>query len=290
MAEAGLPEHWSWLSLKTPTLPPATHTNTALIHGQQRFIVVDPGTPDANEQARLLEAMEALLGRGLAFEGIFLTHQHVDHIGAVGAIQGWWADRGEGAAGLFGHEETFVALSADAASGPRTEIEDGQELDLGGVRLRAVHTPGHTRGHLSLVERAHKVAYGGDLVASQGTIIVNPPDGDMAAYLDSLRRVKAMGLSALLPSHGGLIEDVEGHLGHYIEHRLRREALVLGALTDAPLRPDELLPAAYPEVPVSLYPLAQRSLLAHLLKLVDEGRAMRHGGRWSAPVGKNDAG
>ena len=280
-----LPETWTLLSLRAPTLPPATHTNTALI-GAARFVVVDPGSPYADQQAILLRAVVERLEAGALLEGIVLTHHHGDHTGGVEALRGSLAAHGLKGVPVMAHALAFESASSlKVPATDRHHLEHGDVISLGGSRLKVLHTPGHTRGHLALLDVPPAVLYGGDMVASKGTIIVNPPEGDMAAYLDSLAMLSRLDLRLLVPSHGAPIEEVEAHLSHYVEHRLKREALVLGALSDTLKRPDELLPGAYPEVPVKLYPLAQRSLLAHLIKLKDEGRAREVGGRWHRAEG-----
>jgi glyoxylase-like metal-dependent hydrolase (beta-lactamase superfamily II) len=125
------------------------------------------------------------------------------------------------------------------------------------------------------------------MVASIGTIIVEPDDGgDMAVYLDSLRRLRKLGAAPLLPAHGPPVidkRDANGKLDFYVQHRLEREAKVLAALSAKPRAVEELVPPAYPEVPPQIWPLAARSLLAHLYKLEKEGRARRYeDGRWVA--------
>jgi glyoxylase-like metal-dependent hydrolase (beta-lactamase superfamily II) len=121
----------------------------------------------------------------------------------------------------------------------------------------------------------------GDMVASVGTIIVEPDDGgDMAVYLEQLRRLRALNASLLLPAHGPPIEDANGKLDFYVKHRLEREARVRAALTDRAQTVAELVPPSYPDVLPQVWPLAARSLLAHLYKLEKEGGAQRVGERW----------
>ena len=151
-------------------------------------------------------------------------------------------------------------------------------------------TPGHASGHVALWDAAAGVLAAGDMVASEGTILVAPPDGDMACYLASLERLLALeGLRQMVPAHGEVIEDPEGVLRHYIAHRLMREGRALQALKPESQTLLAMLPEVYPEVSPLLYPLAQQSLLAHLIKLEGEGRARRDGdgggARWAASDG-----
>jgi ribonuclease/clavin/mitogillin len=107
-----------------------------------------------------------------------------------------------------------------------------------------------------------------------GTIIIDPPEGDMRLYLRSLERLRGLGARWLLPAHGAPVSEPDMLLGHYLRHRLDREARVLDALSPTPTPIPDLVPRAYPDVAPAIYPLAARSLLAHLLKLRDEGRAI----------------
>jgi glyoxylase-like metal-dependent hydrolase (beta-lactamase superfamily II) len=262
---------WDVLPLETPTLPPGTHTNCALV-GAGPFLVVDPGSPYEAEQARLVAALETRPREG--FLGVFLTHHHADHTGALGAVRAWLGQKLD----VYAHPDTLAKL--DLPADRLVPTEDSARLAVGGGLLGAMHTPGHTRGHMALVDAEQGWAYVGDLVASQGTILVDPPDGDMAAYLDSLARVRALGLRRAIPSHGDPLDDPDAWLGFYISHRLAREQKVLAALEGAWEPLEDLLPRAYADAAPAAWPLARRSLLAHLLKLLDEGKAQREGARW----------
>jgi endoribonuclease LACTB2 len=264
------------LPLRTPTLPPATRTNCYLIGDAASAVVIDPATPYADEQARLDAWLEELCIR---VTEIVLTHHHVDHV----------ADATRLAAKLGGvpvaaHAETAARVRGRVAV-TRT-LDDGARLDYGPRGLRAVFTPGHAPGHLCFVDEAAGAIVAGDMVASIGTIIVEPDDGgDMRVYLESLRRLRRevdAGAATLLPAHGPPITDGGARLDFYVAHRLEREGRVVAALGDAPAELTALVPAAYPDVAPAVYPLAARSLLAHLQKLEYEGRARRHeDGRWS---------
>ena len=147
-------------------------------------------------------------------------------------------------------------------------------------------TPGHAPGQLCFVDAKAKAIVAGDMVASVGTIIIEPDDsGDMRLYLESLKRLRGevdAGATRLLPAHGPPIVDGGARLDFYVAHRLEREARVAATLDAAPATLEALVPAAYPDVPAAIYPLAARSLLAHLQKLEYDGRARRHeDGRWS---------
>ena len=157
------------------------------------------------------------------------------------------------------------------------------ELDAG-VTLTAIHTPGHASNHLCYRLDEEKTLFTGDHVMQLSTVVINPPDGDMAAYLSSLVALQSRGLRWLAPGHGFLVAEPNAVLQGLVAHRLRREAKVLAALQA--LREgstDDLLPRVYDDVPAALHAVARRSLLAHLIKLQQDGRAQSADGqRWSS--------
>jgi glyoxylase-like metal-dependent hydrolase (beta-lactamase superfamily II) len=164
-------------------------------------------------------------------------------------------------------------------------LRDGEARALRGEpgrRLRVVYTPGHAPGHCCFIEEQTGIALAGDLVATWGTILIDPSEGSMRAYLDSLQTLRDRAPRVLLPAHGGAISAVREKLDAYIEHRLWREERVLAALRAAGrARAADLVPDAYADVAAKLFPLAERSLRAHLVKLEEEGRAVRDGDEWS---------
>ncbi|MEM9114175.1 MAG: MBL fold metallo-hydrolase [Myxococcota bacterium] len=259
------------LPLRSPTLPPATHTN-AYILGHERMVVVDPATEDESERARLLRVLNRI---HRPLEAIFLTHHHADHVAAAA----WLKD--ETGAPIWAHPETarLVDLPVDDL------FEDGDELDLGrdeqGRKFlwRLLHTPGHAAGHLCLQDErpGARGLICGDMVASIGTIIVDPDDGDMATYVAQLERLEALGDTILMPSHGGPIFDGATKLRQYIDHRRARSEKVRAALEafGVPARPEDLLPQAYADADPKVWPLAARSCLAHLIEGVTLGWAER---------------
>jgi glyoxylase-like metal-dependent hydrolase (beta-lactamase superfamily II)/8-oxo-dGTP pyrophosphatase MutT (NUDIX family) len=209
--------------LRTPTLPPATHTSAYLL-GNGPMVLVDPGSPFPEEQAKLHAAVEAAattLGRELA--AIWVTHHHPDHVGGVAA-----------AATRFG-----VPVAAHAATAERlvargipvdANLADGERRELGdGFHVRVVHTPGHTRGHLSFLVEEDGALVCGDLLSALSTIVIDPPEGDMGEYLASLERCRALAPRFLFPAHGPVLRDGPRVLARLVEHRLTREARVLAA-------------------------------------------------------------
>jgi glyoxylase-like metal-dependent hydrolase (beta-lactamase superfamily II) len=251
------------LALRTPTLPPATTTN-ALCLGGERFLVIEPATPDPTEQARLIDLVARLRADGREPVALVVTHHHSDHVGAVERLQDALA------LPLWAHGATAQRVRWPVAR----ELADGDLLVLGGVEVEVVHTPGHAPGHVVLWERGSGLAHGGDMIAGLGTILIDPDDdGSMATYLDSLRRLAALPLTRVVPAHGPAIDDPGAVFAHYIAHRLAREAKLLGALSTRPAGLAELVSRVYDDVDPRLHGVAGRSLRAHLEKLVAEGRA-----------------
>ncbi len=266
MSDHDLPEGAVRLHLRTPTLPPATATNT-LIVGGSRLAVIEPATPFDDQRSRLDERIASLAADGRTVAAVLVTHHHVDHVGYAEAL----AQRL--GVPIVAHHETAERVGFDVDQVWR----GGETLDLGeGYVIEGVFTPGHAPGHLVYHERKTGLAYAGDMVAAEGTILIDPDDdGDMRAYLKSLARLKALGARALVPSHGKVLHDPDAVVDFYIQHRLAREAKVLAGLAEGPLTADDLLARAYADTPKFLWPLAARSLEAHLVKLESEGRVVR---------------
>jgi glyoxylase-like metal-dependent hydrolase (beta-lactamase superfamily II) len=151
--------------------------------------------------------------------------------------------------------------------------------------LRVIHTPGHASNHLCYLLEEEQTLFTGDHVMQGSTVVINPPDGDMAAYLESLRALLREELHWLAPGHGFLIERPAEAINRLVKHRLAREAKVVDALRASGASDvAQLLAQVYDDVPLRLHPVAQRSLTAHLLKLAADGRARESAGRWQLTV------
>jgi glyoxylase-like metal-dependent hydrolase (beta-lactamase superfamily II) len=162
-------------------------------------------------------------------------------------------------------------------------LDDGDEVVLAGPRpqrWRCLHTPGHAPGHLCLLDEERRVAIVGDMVASEGTILIDPIEGDLARYLVELERLERLAPALALPAHGAPIADPPALFRHYIRHRLGREAKVVAALGPSAASLDDLLPRVYDDAPAAIWPVARLSLWSHLLKLEREGRALADAGGW----------
>jgi glyoxylase-like metal-dependent hydrolase (beta-lactamase superfamily II) len=161
-------------------------------------------------------------------------------------------------------------------AGPIAPLAGG---DLLGGRWRVLHTPGHARGHVVFHDQRSGAILAGDMVSTLSTIVVDPPEGDMAVYLDSLARLQALAPRTLYPAHGGPALDGVAKLAEYREHRKVREGKVLAALS-RPGTLSEITARAYDDTPAQALPVAERSCLASLQKLEAEGKARREGARW----------
>jgi glyoxylase-like metal-dependent hydrolase (beta-lactamase superfamily II)/8-oxo-dGTP pyrophosphatase MutT (NUDIX family) len=250
------------LPLRTPTLPPATHTNAFLL-GHRQAVLVDPATPFEDEIERLSGALAAAREQGLEILAVWLTHHHPDHVGAVEVVR---RDLG---VPVCAHPLAAGPLARQGISIDR-ELHDGDRVVLAGdppLPVRVYHTPGHTRGHLCFYEENTGSLIAGDLVSALSTIVIDPPEGDMDDYLESLRRMAELAPSTLFPSHGPVVLAAVDKLEELRGHRLEREAQVLAAWRAGKRRAAEMVADIYPEVPASVHPVAARQVQAHLDRL-----------------------
>jgi glyoxylase-like metal-dependent hydrolase (beta-lactamase superfamily II) len=205
---------------RTPTIPPATHTNCYIL-GEREVIVVDPASPDPDEQTRLDRILAA---RSVNIREIWLTHLHRDHVGGANHL------RERTGAPIAAHPITARDLKGvvevDREFAPDESVAfDGDP----GWTFRVLHTPGHARGHVCIFDERCGSLLTGDLMAGFGTIVIDPPEGHMATYLESLRRMHDLPVTALFPAHGPVIANAKARIQEYIDHRLQRERKILAA-------------------------------------------------------------
>ena len=259
--------------VRTPTLPPATHTNCYVIGGTE-LIVIDPASPYEEEQKALDDFLDTLISEGRRVREILITHHHQDHIGGADHLSKRLN------VPVAAHKLTAEKIS-DRVTVDRY-IEDGEVIELSGDpgwRIEALLTPGHTRGHLCFYEQKTGALLSGDLIVGIGTVVIDPPDGNMLQYFDSLKRVRTLPkLSALFGAHGPSIGSAVNKIDEYLQHRTQRESKILDAVRQGAGTPGEIVQLAYTDVAPALYPLAERSIMAHLEKLEEEERVARRDG------------
>ncbi len=271
-----LSPHVIRLTAPNPGVMTGPGTNSYLVGGGPRnqWAVIDPGPADAAHVAALQAAAPGPI------RWIFATHTHLDHSPACALL------RAATGAPVLGRVAAH-ASGQDPSFAPDEVLGGGEHLSLDdGLSLRAVHTPGHASNHLCYLLEEEKTLFTGDHVMQRSTVVINPPDGDMAAYLDSLRSLCDLELDWLAPGHGFLMDQPRRVFEALIAHRLRREAKVLAALQPLPeAAAERLLPVVYDDVPERMHPIALRSLHAHLNKLRDDGKAVEQQQRWSVRLG-----
>jgi glyoxylase-like metal-dependent hydrolase (beta-lactamase superfamily II)/8-oxo-dGTP pyrophosphatase MutT (NUDIX family) len=251
--------------LQTETLAPATHTN-AFVIGDRELAIVDPGTSDPADLAPLYEVVDAVLAAGGKVKAILLTHRHRDHLLGADIVR----------------ERYGAPVWGDASIGDRVkldrELHDGDSIDLPGPharRLVAHASPGHARSHFVFLEESSRTLLAGDLVSTLGTVVINPPDGNMGEYLRSLERIRALKATALLPGHGPPSRGVDHLFVALLEHRRARESRVMRALERGPMAFEALREEVYKDTPGASPEWSARTLEAHLEKLVEEGKVQR---------------
>lgn len=250
------------LVARNPGFMTGPGTNTYLI-GEDRTLVLDPGPEDAVHVDRILAET------GGRIEGIVATHTHPDHSPAARSLA-----QASGAS-VFGRPAPLTGRQ-DSTFAPTQVLNDGDALRAGSLTLRVIHTPGHASNHLCFLLEGAGLLFTGDHLMQGSTVVIGPPDGNMNQYLQSLERLQREPVIRLAPGHGVVIEDAQAEIARIIAHRLQREARVVDRLRLAG-RADvaTLVTAVYDDVDPRLHPLAQSSLLAHLLKLEEDGRVQR---------------
>lgn len=249
------------LTAPNPGVMTGPGTNSYLV-GTGELAVVDPGPDPAGEFGTgHVEALAEAGGGRIRW--IVVTHTHPDHSPGAAALKA-----------LTGAE--LIGFDGRDGFTPDRAVGDGFTVAGEGFTLRAVHTPGHASNHLCWLLTEEALLFSGDHVMGGSTLVIAPPDGDMAVYLDSLKRLLVLDppLAAIGPGHGPLLTDPRRTVVAVIAHRLGREEAVALALARAGTATvDELLPAVYPDVSDELRPVAAKSLWAHLRKLAADGRA-----------------
>ena len=235
-------------------------TNSYLF-GKGEVIVIDPGP--AIEQH--IDAIRKAADGDIRY--ILVTHTHSDHSPAAMVLA-------EKCGATVLGRPAPAGWHQDATFRPERVLEDGERIVAGGVELRVLHTPGHASNHLCYLREADGLLVTGDHIINGSTVVIDPPDGSMKAYLESLARLRKEPVRSIAPGHGAIMDDPLQAIDWIVSHRLEREEKVATGLRANPgLTITELTAVVYADVDVGLHRVAVRSLLAHLLKLEEEGRA-----------------
>jgi glyoxylase-like metal-dependent hydrolase (beta-lactamase superfamily II)/8-oxo-dGTP pyrophosphatase MutT (NUDIX family) len=263
-----LDAHVTRIIAPNPGMMTGPGTNTYLVGGEQ-LAVIDPGPAIDSHIAAVLAA-----GAG-RIRVVLCTHTHMDHSPAAAALK---AATGAVVVGVPAPAQP----GQDASFAPDRVLQDGDRVMINGLSLRALHTPGHASNHLCYLLENTRMLFTGDHVMQGSTVVINPPDGDMRAYLASLERLLGEDILILAPGHGYLIGEPHREARRLIRHRLAREQKVVWALErmNAP-NLEELVAEVYDDVSPRLHGVAQRSLRAHLEKLAAEGRVRMLDGRYA---------
>jgi len=256
---------------------PFTYTGTqTYLLGEREVVVIDPG-PELDDHVEAL--LIAIAERPL--KAILCTHTHRDHSPAARLLK----DR-------TGAPIVGCAPLALETAGPRADasfdldyepdrvLEDGATLEVDGEALIAVATPGHTSNHLCFAYRG--ALFTGDHVMKWSTTVIFPPDGDMAAYMESLEKLRRREDRIYYPAHGPAVENPQQYVRQLVGHRMQRERQILSLVRERPRRIAEIVVDAYPGLDPRLVVAAGGSVLAHLLDLRQRGLVKQQQDSWIA--------
>ena len=251
--------HVERIPVEAPTRAP-TGATACYVLGASEALLVDPAAPDDRIEAELD-----------GVEHVAVTHHHPDHVGAVAAFAGTagatvWCRRGR--------EDAFTAATG---VGPDRTFAEGTAIGTGEGTVVVRDTPGHAPEHVAFETPDALVS--GDLAVAVGSVVVGAPEGDMRAYLASLRRVRGLAPDRLLPGHGPVIDDPPATCERLIRHRLDREARVRDAVRDDARDVADIVEAAYDKDLTGVRDLAAATVRAHLEKLAVEGHVRWNGDR-----------
>jgi endoribonuclease LACTB2 len=254
--------------VRTPTRPPATHTNCYLVYTSEEILIFDPGSPYEEEQQVLAACIDELIAEGRSVREIIITHLHPDHVGGVNVLK----EHLGGTVPVAAHSQTAAGLNDIKVD---RFINDNETITLKGepaISLRVLHTPGHALGHLCFHDERTGALLTGDNIVGIGSVLIDPPEGNMIDYLKSLERMGNLpNLSILFGGHGPAIATPYQKIKEYIAHRLDREKQILDAVQGGADSPKEIVARVYTDVSPKAHGMAERAVLAHLEKLQIEG-------------------
>ena len=243
-----------------------THTpNVYLIQGSEGVAFIDTAFGKDEEQQAYLE-----LGRSRgspSVKAIILTHRHGDHIGGAARLH-----ESTGGPIHAGNVEVEAIDAELEGAGVSVSVGDGDALALGGATLEFIHTPGHTLGSTCVFLREQGVLFTGDMILGSSTTVISPDHGDMADYIDSMRKLLPYDARLIAPGHGPMVHDPEAKIRDLIDHRLEREGQIVALLRDGHGTIDEMFSAIYPALHAGLHNTAKSQIRAHLNKLEKDGK------------------
>ncbi len=253
------------IPLPSSTLPPHETTNMVILGGKECFLV-DPSPSSDEARGHMLEVLERVKKERRILKGIFLTHHHSDHVEGVDGL------KNELGLPVIAHAATAAQLPdvVDRSLVEETVFvakdQDGNDLDL-----KVIFTPGHAKGSLTILVPSRRIAVVGDLMAGIGTVIIDPPDGNLREYLRSLRRLQQHELDMIIPGHGPFILNPLDRIDEYIQHRMTRHRNIQRAIADGASSLKDILTSVYTDVPEKYHFMAARSIVAHLFMLFEDG-------------------
>ncbi|HBI82472.1 MAG TPA: hypothetical protein DDY24_01980 [Alcaligenaceae bacterium] len=263
------------LTAPNPGMMTGPGTNTYLIGNSKSGIaVIDPGPALDEHIEAILQLAEGPI------KWILCTHTHRDHSPAAKVLKSMTGAQliGMSAPMHAGQDQEFV---------PDLTPRHREVLRIAGTHLRAIHTPGHASNHFCYLHEIEKIMFTGDHIMQGSTVVINPPDGDMQVYLESLKMIANESMEYLAPGHGFLIGKPVEAIERLLIHRLDRENKVISALkgSNQPQSIEQLVAMVYQDTPPQRHAMAMRSLLAHLLKLKHEGRTIQNPDGWILTAG-----
>ncbi len=249
---------------------PFTFTGTGVyIIGHGTVAVIDPGPDLPDHWQALLSALD-----GEQVSHVFVTHGHLDHSPLARRLARHFGAKVYASPQVPIPTDSEVRLEAgdDLDFRPDVGLKDADTFTGPGWTLTALATPGHTSGHICYALAEEQALFSGDHIMGWSTSVISPPDGDMSDYMNSLRRILAMNFQTLWPTHGPPITTPQPFIEAYIAHREAREAAILSYLQNGPTTIPAMVKQIYADVDTSLHPAACHSVLAHMIKLLKDGR------------------